>query len=262
MKPIFITLLFLISSVYLQAQNEADDYRIVYLHDGSVLKGTLLPSPSPSDSIHIQIAGGKQLFITNPHIAKIVQPKGSHQYIGEGRSIKTKGRFYALHTHLLSNYQIPSRENTNIDSRLNLGIHFVMGHKFSEKAALGIGLGLDKYPSQTILPIFIDFRGVLDHNHHTLAFAYNIMAGYGIHTGISNPTEEGQKRFGGIMIYPNIGMRIARKKMSNIFIDIGYKFQHDKYEYSTNDWWWWGGPSFYTERRWYKSIALRCGWEF
>lgn len=259
MKSILTTILFLIFCVHLNGQNEANTYKIVYLHDGSVLKGSILEPNTSTDGISIQILNGELLYIEHDHISKISEPKSRLQYIDHGRSVKPKGRYYALHFNLLSNYQLPAKDN--VDPRVDLGMHFVMGHKFSEKAAVGLGVGIDKYPNQALVPLFVDFRGAWDKGQKKVALAYNLMLGYSFHTGLVSPTSGNQKRYGGVMIYPNIGMRIARRKSSNLFVDLGYKFQFDKFEYSTNNWWW-GGEYFNTERRWYKSIALRFGWEF
>ena len=95
---------------------------------------------------------------------------------------------------------------------------------------------------------------------------YNLSIGYGIPAGGEEDLNNFDgfiviKRKGGLMVYPSIGLRFASRKNTTFSIDFGYKFQHlIKHREYDIDWWWDGNT--YIDDIWYKSLAVRLGWEF
>ncbi len=255
MNKIAILFLFLFTSMMTWGQSNEQNFRIVFLNDGSVLKG-YLTTDQPEDGIKVKMQNGLEASISNKFIKKIKSPKRRLKYIGEGLSIKPQGLYGALHTNTLLGYAASQNEE-NKAPRLGLGLHFVLGHKYSEKIALGIGTGLDAYPSNLLMPIYMDIRGVWAPTPSRINFAYNLAVGYSFHTGIFSPNNDFDTWKGGVMIYPNVGIRIARRKQANILLDIGYKFQYSTRQFSS---WWNTGETI--DKIWYKNLVFRVGWEF
>lgn len=255
MNKLFTLLFLLFTSIALQAQSVEKDYRVVFLNDGSVIKGYLVEN-QPSDGIKLKMQNGTEISITNEFIKKVKKTKRRLAYIGEGLSIKPKGTYGVLHLNTLLGYaSSPNRESKS--TRAGVGLHFVLGHKYSEKIALGIGAGLDTYSSNLLMPIYADFRGVWSTRPAKIAFSYNLALGYSFHTGIFYPNNDFNKWKGGLMVYPNVGIRIARRKQANIILDVGYKFQASQHQFSS----WWNSRDT-IDKIWYKNLVFRVGWEF
>ena len=254
MNKLLTLFFFLFSSIILQAQSASQDYRVVFMSDGSVIKGFLTPE-QPMDGIKLKMQNGTEISIANEFIKKVKKPKKRLEYIGEGLSIKSKGLYGVLHLNTLLGYAAGSEDFRT--ARAGIGLHFVLGYKYSEKIALGIGTGLDTYSSNLVLPIYADVRGVWSPRSTKIAFSYNLALGYGFHSGIFSPNNDFEKWKGGVMVYPNVGIRIARRKQTNILLDIGYKFQYSEHQFSN----WWGGGDI-VDKIQYKNLVFRVGWEF
>lgn len=256
MNKIAAILIFLIIGLSTQAQSTEQDYLIIFLEDGSVLKGYLVEHQPPSNGILIKLFNGEEMYIESQYIKSTKSPRQRLQYIGEGRSIKGEGIFGALHFNTLLGYAASTQEDSR-ELRKGIGTHFVIGHKYSEKFALGVGTGLDLYPKNFLIPVFIDFRGVWNKQPSHVGLAYNLILGHSFHSGLVSPKEENSTWKGGILVHPNIGVRLARRKQANIILDIGYKFQYSVHEFN----YWWSNTRN-VDRIWYKSLTLRMGWEF
>ena len=259
MKKIFLLLFFAFSAIMVYGQENPQNYRIIYLKDGSVVKGYLLKEDTPTDGVRIKMFNGKELYFSSRHIKRIKKPKSGLKYIGEGRSIKPRGRYWSLHLNSLTGIAA-SRWDDNRDKRWGAGVHFVLGYKYSEHFALGVGAGLDTYSDNFLIPFFADVRGVVRYrkSHPSpVDFTYNMALGYSIHSGIASDNNDFSHWRGGVMLYPAVGIRVARIKQTNILLDVGYKFQYSEHEFQ---WGWWGTTNI--DRIWYKSFVLRLGWEF
>jgi hypothetical protein len=93
---------------------------------------------------------------------------------------------------------------------------------------------------------------------------YACQVGYGIPAG-GEPDANGEfvdiKRAGGLMVYPSLGLRFETRRDVAFIFDIGVKLQNMT-KTRQNNWEWWVDPNIYIDDIWYRSLALRFGWEF
>lgn len=207
---------------------------VVYLKDGSVLKG-LIVNYEQGATLTFQLQNGEKIIIQDVEIARIVQdvrePKaGSYDELINGTtkvSAKPKApQVYEFRERGFYNAMSLGSLNTRAASEFKMGVSFhnVSGFQFSRWLGIGLGVGIETYGTdddEVIYPVFAEFRGYL--NKKIKAPYYTLGAGYGFMA--TNEREFITEARGGWMLHPAIGMRFSAKKRTNLTADIGYKFQ-------------------------------------
>ncbi|MDZ4680683.1 MAG: hypothetical protein SH848_03555 [Saprospiraceae bacterium] len=204
---------------------------VVYLKDGSVLKG-LIVNYEQGATLNFRLQNGEEIVINDSEIARIVQdvrePKStSYDELINGKTkAKPKEQVYGFRERGFYNAVMLGSLNTRSGNEFKMGLSFhnVVGFQFSQWLGIGLGLGIETYGTdddEVIYPVFAEFRGYF--NKKIKAPYYTLGAGYGFMT--TNEKEFITEARGGWMLHPAIGMRFSGKKHSNLTADIGYKFQ-------------------------------------
>jgi len=211
------------------AKEELTD--VVYLKDGSVLKG-LIVNYEQGATLTFKLQNGEEIVIIDTEIARIVQdvrePKStSYDELMNGKvKAKPKEQVYEFRERGFYNVMMLGSLNTRAGNEFKMGVSFhnVSGFQFSRWLGIGLGVGIETYgtdDAEVIYPVFAEFRGYL--NKKIKAPYYTLGAGYGFMT--TNEKEFITEARGGWMLHPAIGLRFNGKKHNNLTADIGYKFQ-------------------------------------
>jgi len=214
---------------------------IVYLKDGSVLKGQIV-SYEQGRSLLFKLQNGETITLQDANIARIVQDTGeprSNSYDGLTQTRPKKVKKEPVYNFsergfydVLSLGSLNTR-TSNSEFKMGISLHNVAGFQFSRMLGIGLGLGIETYGTddrEVIYPVFAEFRGYF--NKKIKAPYYTLNAGYGFMA--TNEREFITEARGGWMLHPAVGLRFSANKHSNITADIGYKFQKAYYRRDFN----------------------------
>lgn len=248
--------LFFWGAISAQAQKMQD---VVYLHDGSILKGQVLAF-QPEGKIRVEILGGSVLVYPASAVKELKKepvptnlltnesPKAT-----EGIPLKTKGLYSVSQAH--ANFG----KDYNYQIQVGTGISQTVGYQFNQWIGLGLGTGFSSIGNKSFVPIFSEARGYFSKD--VSGFFYSLAAGYAyaFKHGIDqfSFSNNNTKAEGGLWVYPAIGYRFKSSKKMNACLDLGYCIQKASYEYNAPDWT--GNPTVYTEDNTWKRLTLRFG---
>lgn len=111
------------------------------------------------------------------------------------------------------------------------GLSFSTGYRFSNKAIVGVGVGLDTYTfdfTNTIAPIFAEYRyEFMDRSFTPFA---TMRAGVGLPVGGNSGGWNGAttNRVGGYYLNPLVGVRLRTQKKGHFQFALGWKIQDYK----------------------------------
>lgn len=214
-KIILIALLFICSSLGLQAQKQVGD--IIHLENGDVIHGEVLEY-NPKENIKIKILGGSILVYKSSEVLKI--EKGEIESIAtevvEARPphIKEKGVYHTIMGNTI--FFVPNWGSMPAA----LGTEYSVGYHFHRLFGLGGGIGINTYYYETFVPIYANVRGYLFKTSTSMYYDLNI--GYGLN--VSSLTWMGT-RVGGLYARPAIGVRFASTKKAHLAMDLGCNIQ-------------------------------------
>jgi hypothetical protein len=232
---------------------------VVYLHDGSILKGQVLEF-QPEGKIKIEIVGGSILVYPASAVKELRKETITvleHLHLPAKPStslpLKTKGLYSVSQVH--ANFG----KDYNYQTQVGTGISQTVGYQFNQWIGLGLGAGFSSIGNKSFVPIFSEARGYFSKD--VSGFFYSLAAGYAYafkHSadqfGFSNSNTKAK---GGLWVYPAIGYRFKSSKKMNACLDLGYCIQKASYEYNSPDWT--GNPNIYTEDNTWKRLTLRFG---
>lgn len=227
------------------AQHELNQQYLVYLYDGSFLKGELLAEDE--EAIQLRIINGETLTLPMTLIQKMSRNKKSQSFLPKGITIQESGPY-----HIINGGALFGKE-TGFSDNYTTGVSFgyTYGHQFNKYISVGGGISLDTY-DDSFLPVYLDFRGYLM-NKPTSIF-YSVHAGYAVAFDQFKKDKEGTYFKGGPIVHPAIGLRFAGKQNYSFLMDIGYRFQYVKRESSWNE--------NITDKITFKRLSLRMGFLF
>jgi len=228
---------------------------VVYLKDGSVLRGQILEYQQ-GENIRFSMRSGEML-IQEEEIERIVQEPENPLFLGlikrqkkdKVYDFREKG-FYATAVFAL----LPGGGDQR--SEIGLSVQSSFGHQFNRLFGAGIGISIDGYANgiggDTFLPLFAEVRGYLFKKIGTPY--WSLAGGYGFPLRLNtNTTNEQIRRFeGGYMLHPVIGYRFTADRSVNMTIDVGYKFQKALSERE-----FWFNGDFETRDVLYRRLSLR-----
>lgn len=199
---------------------------VVYLKDGSILRGTMLEYQR-GDFLRFRMSSG-EMRINDSEVERIVQePKDPLVSMVAKREKKPKvyafreKGFYSTVVFAL----LPG--GGEYRSELGLSLQAAFGHQINRQLGIGAGVSLDGYANEdggdTFIPIFAEARGYLWKKKNTPY--WNVGAGYGFPLRTQSANQEIRRFEGGYMFHPAIGYRLGADKTINLTFDLGYKFQ-------------------------------------
>jgi len=205
------------------AQNKRGVEDVIYLHNGSIIRGEIVEQEI-GESVQIKLASGQILTFRNAEIEKItVEPP-----------LYSKIELEKFRHLVPISYRTPGFYH-QFDWGLNFtqgqwgpvpatAVHYRLLYHQNRWLNYGIGLGWDIYGEGIFTPVFAEVQGDLWERPFTPI--YLIQAGYGFATNMSNEHEVLE---GGINGQFALGFKVNTRKRSDISFTIGYKFQ-DSYQ--------------------------------
>lgn len=247
MRLIFVSLLLLFACLYTFAQKKMQD--VVYLKNGSVLRGTLVTTQN-AGKVAIQIVGNSLFVFDAAEVEKITTEH-------KRAALEPKKRGFANTTEL-------GLLAGGSNSSPAMSLVTVNGYTLTPYTTIGIGTGIqfwwDLYQSNgwyyynntsKIIPLFADVRGdLLPRNKITPL--YYARFGY----GFAISPDEAINSKGGVMFGAGAGFKIRGTENLGWFLSVGYHYQKSYSEYPI-----WDGTSIKTDLR-LRRIALQTGISF
>ena len=153
--------------------------------------------------------------------------------------------YYPYHLSSLS-YPYPS-PSTYYDAKIKLqvspSITMTQGYMFNEHWAAGIGVGFEIF-NQNIFPLFADIRYTLWDNKISPYFSFK--TGYAFNPSKTKHHDDGisldfypyyvynadVKNSGGLMVHPEIGVKVPLSEKSDLLFTVAYRYQALKSEIS------------------------------
>jgi len=223
---------------------------LVYLKDGSTLRGTIIEQV-PNQYLKIGIVGGTVVELNMSEVKRIKADKSNYVFNPDGSNSKFKGFYTGYNVQAM----LGQAGESEFEQRLvvGAGIQYSLGHQFNKYVSLGGGIGLQLY-DRVFGDIFMQARGFLPKGKVSPTLAVD--AGYGVPLVLSGIGNNATRQKGGISMRPSIGLRIATRNRADILIDAGYQIQH--FESESN--WGWGAINEFDV--WYKRMSFRVGWLF
>ena len=276
MRP-FLPLLILLLPVFLFSQKE-NSTQLIFLKDGSVLKGTLQENSS-DETVKVTLTDGSEINFSKNLLLHARDASGEQVIFNDGRRVIESGRYSTIAMHSLAGRR---SSESNDEMRWGLGAHFTTGYQFSPALAVGGGIGLDAH-QYNFAPVFAEVSGFLVRKefrrsqanrqksnsnvrsggelkklNRNFPFCYSLQIGYNVPLNELFSSGNLENTGGGALIYPSVGLLFPSRFGNTFRFDFGYKFQHFTKSY-TPVWW-----NNYRTRDavTLKSFALRAGWIF
>lgn len=209
------------------AQESTKD--IVYLKDGTILRGQILEFDPKSD-LKIQIEGGSVVVYKSSTILKIQKEKTEAIFDKEKgkRALnipKEKGWYHSFSGGNVIPAPLVGLRFTPSDL-LGFKFEYSTGYKFHRLFGAGLNIGFMAATGDATIPICANFRGYFMKTSASLFYDLNI--GYGISLNALSAFQ-GADNYGGLHVHPAIGIRFPSKRKGHATLDIGYVVQLERY---------------------------------
>lgn len=254
-----VSLLFFLSIGLSQAQHMED---VVYLKDGSVLRGEFITSDSLSPTPRIRIMGGNVVPFTMGNVYRIDKEPIQKERIKRVRVIekpifdyREKGYYNLTQIGLMvGQVTNPWWWGNAAQNVMHFNFQTINGYRFHRLLAAGGGVGISIFPRGMVAPVFLDLRSDLLQLPIT-PHAY-VNAGYGIPL-YPNPEDDGWRTdiriSGGYMFDVGFGVKINSPSGIAYTLTGGIKAQQIGESYTD------GNEVHYDERVTYQRISLQAG---
>jgi hypothetical protein len=227
------------------AQKATED--VLYLKNGWILRGKITSVPADS-LVKIQTRDQNLFVFSRPEISKMQQEP--FQYKGN-QSIFYQRRGFGHYTELGSIIA----KNSTAGSAFTF--QMVNGYQFSPWVFTGLGIGLDSYRTQSLLPLFGSYRGDLVHQGGLIPF-YFVDGGYAFNlSGEGNSSGLATRYRGGTLFAAGAGTKILLSHHAGLLMSVGYRSQRTSFEQELSG----VGGNFKTEMN-YRRVVLRIGFTF
>jgi hypothetical protein len=238
-----LLLVFIFVCHFSNGQNNMGD--VVYLKNGSVIKGTIIEQV-PNESIKLETRSGDIFVFKTDEIEKMVKEnlqQANAKKTPQTTSTSNSGFFQLVESNWgLGVLQVKNQTTTSKYEVLSFGFRSVNGYQFNEHLTLGLGVGID-VNNNVNLPITFDVRATLLKGKISPVFTTNI--GYAI--GLF-------KTQGGLVLNPQIGIKNNISNNMAYFFNFGYKFQTQHTELSSY--------GLYSTKRFYHLMTISTGFTF
>ena len=201
-------------------------FEIIYLKDGSVLKGNITEQVA-NDYLILELRNGQKITVFSEEVLKIKYNQKAAKYY------KKENGFFHQAT-IGSSWKGSERFGGNQPYFYAETIH---GYQFNHALRLGLGAGWDYHPDFHIVPVFVSVGGEI--GKLRIVPTYFANAGYGMawerHNSDVNEEDIYEEVKGGLMLHFGGGLKIKLSKTALIF-NVGYKIQNVTTERSFFDW--------------------------
>jgi hypothetical protein len=215
MRIVQCFLILLVLTTCTLSARELED--VVYLKNGRVIRGTIIEHV-PGKSFKIQTSDRNIFVFTYEEIDRMTRENVIQSNSGQ-EAFEQKAFKYANMTRIgfLTGVGEPIFSWSNLNE-----------FWFDNNLGIGLGVGFDRYPNDTMMPLFVDLRlmaaGVV--RPYVLAGV-----GYSVHQSGRSSSESG-----GLMLHIGIGIALPVDEDKSLIAEVGYKHQSgkiavDKYTY-------------------------------
>jgi hypothetical protein len=208
---LFVTFIIIISTIPAAAQKKDKSEDVVYLKNGSIIRGTIVEN-QPGVLLRIRTEGKSEWVFKYEEIEKITKEEISAPK--KEVFTKNKGIYGLFQAGLLMGDG--GYNSIVVDMNTNLAI----GYKFHRLLGVGGAAGIDIIHNIAFIPLTIDLRGnVLDNA---------VTPYYALQTGFSMPLNddiESKKMSGGFIANPAIGLQISLSKDVAMLLEAGFRYQ-------------------------------------
>jgi hypothetical protein len=213
-----VMLLLLVSSSYIAAQTDKYVDKIK-LNNGSTIWGL---SEIKQDQVIIHVNAKDSIIIPAENIKSLKTNKLNPELYQDN----LEGLYNQVSTGVLvgSTHQYSGNEGS-------FSASFVSGYKLKQQFGLGLGVGVDYYPSQRHLPVFLDIQGDLIRGRFTPFYQLNL--GYSWAHERSAP-EDLESLEGGLYLRPSFGVKWHFARYS-WFLKLSYVRQESTTRYEPID---------------------------
>ncbi|RMG23549.1 MAG: hypothetical protein D6730_14295 [Bacteroidetes bacterium] len=205
---------------------------VVYLHNGSIIRGQLLENV-PGSHVRIGILGGSELVYQYEEIERITQEPSPY------RNIKLKlykddmpVTYRQKGIYNLFSLGMGFGEN-EWGGTANVSFQYRLGWHFGQYLNAGLGSGLDPYGAGLFMPVWAEIHG--DLMQKVVSPHYVLQLGYGI------PVEQSWNILvleGGPLLHAGVGFKVNTRRRTEWTFTWGFKAQHTYQE--RREWW---GPN-------------------
>jgi len=211
----FLYFIFLLGlSLNLNAQSgKTED--VVLLKNEWVIRGKIISQNE--QGVKIQTADGSIFYFEKGEIIRIAKEKRWSSF-----NYKEKG--FASFTEL--GPLIAGKTTSDGVTTAAFSFQTINGYKFSQYAFVGLGLGADLYAIQTIIPVFVSFRGDLLRRGAVIPYYFGNL-GYGINITQSSAGFSDFK--GGLQFAAGLGLKIPFNRNAGFLVSLGYNYQKSSY---------------------------------
>ncbi|MEK7253848.1 MAG: hypothetical protein AAB316_03830 [Bacteroidota bacterium] len=256
MKAIFTALLFCLTSLATTLAAQVKDYDLVLLKTGDSYIG---------DIIHYEQGGvlvlrqkdGVEIEVRDEDIRKVFQaaPVRKVKAAEFKTQVKTqkpavKPRMIGVYNSTYLAFAFGGSEN---DLALGAGLHNVFGKQWKPWFGTGIGVGIDSYArrGETIFPAFLEIRSFLPSKKPTGGYYLTLSGGYGF--AFTRKKLDITEAEGGWMSHAALGYRTATADGTDVYVDLGVKFQKAEFARSLSN-----GDTEYKDVL-YRRLTFRVG---
>lgn len=245
MKTISLNLTFLLIlflSVHAVAQESEAQYEdVLYLKNGSVLRGKL--THFGDDTLTFETWSGVQMQIAVHDMQKLVQEQKFQP------RARRPSEFQFKETGI---YHYASM-GFSAGPEAGFSLTHVIGYRWSRLISAGFGIGAENFElgyGRRLMPVFGEFRAFLSDKN--IAPMVAMRAGYGF--AFRNENANITRATGGVLLAPEFGYRFGGRN-AQFTLSASLHFQWAKY---TEAWDVWGGGSF-TDHMRYQRLELKTG---
>ena len=213
----YLTLILVLTlPVLAAAQNSTD---IIYLRNGSIIKGKILKSDSVSCSIETCCGS---IFVYNS--TEIVKTESIVSDNVSDNASKAKGYF----NYTSMGFLVGSSEN---EKKAPFSLVSEHNYRFNQYFSLGGVIGYE-VPEEPVVPLGLNIKGLLPQN--SALFFIGISAGYSF--SLENPDDEFYETAdGGYFFNAELGVMLPVSQSTSFFVAAGYRY--NELNYTRTDWW-------------------------
>lgn len=254
----FFMALFSLLSTSVAAQKNAEKEDVVYLKNGSIIRGNI-QEQKMGESIKIELLGGSIFVFQQNEIdsikkePKLVQatPKSNCIIKHKGfRNITETGVIFGLGKNNDNNYYYGYNRND-----FGVQLHTINGYQLNRFLFAGAGIGIEKFVSygQSFAPIYVrlssDFLNKRATPYVFTDLGYNLF-------WVNNNSNDGYNYYnnkGGLFLQTGGGVRIFTRSKTSVQIAAAYKRNHSSsnWEYSYE-----GSPQYELKRAYQRLVFL------
>lgn len=220
----FSLVLLMIATSSLSAQKNNTKKDIIYLKNGSIIKGHIIKY-DPNKKIEIEIDGGSTLVYPSSDVLKIEEVGSRYAPNNLSKSPHKPNSPHLYHS--ISGETFLTLE----PSGPGLGLNTTSGWHFHRLFGIGIGAGINNLGSNLFIPIYTNIKGYFMKSSASLF--YNVDIGYGIGINLYGFSGSSMKDFrGGFYTRPSLGIRLPSTRKTHLFMDLGCMIQNWHIEFS------------------------------